>query len=53
MNRVIRAGAGGCNAIPKTVPLFSPADPVGPEFGDSPIDGYNVSLTPDATVKLI
>jgi hypothetical protein len=39
-----------CNAIPKTVPLFSTADPVGPEFEDLLIDGYDLSLTLDATV---
>jgi hypothetical protein len=43
----------GCNAIPKTVHLFSTAHPAGPEFRDSIIDGYDLSLTPDAIVYLI
>jgi hypothetical protein len=43
----------GCNAIPKTVPLFSPADPVGHKFRDLLIDGYKLYLTLGATVLLI
>jgi hypothetical protein len=32
---------------------FFPTDPVGPEFADSHIHGYKLSLTPGAAVKLI
>jgi hypothetical protein len=33
-----------CNAVSKTVLVF----PVGPEFKDLPIDGYEISLNPGA-----
>jgi hypothetical protein len=49
----IRIFAGGCNAIPKTVHLFSTADPVFLGFEDSFIDGYGLCLTPGATVKFV
>ncbi len=52
---IVTPGADrGCNAIPKKVFLFSPADPVGPQqFGLFIMNGCELSLTPGATVRLV